>query len=334
MKNKIKRISVIGDGGWGTTLATYLAKKGYPVSLWGAFPDNVQAMAKNRFNTKFLPGVALPDGVSPTDNIKFAVSLADLIVLAVPSQYLRAVLKRFRGVSLEKRFFLSVIKGIETRTLMRMSQVIHQELGPVPLAVLSGPNIAMEVAQGIPSTSVIASHNSPLTRSLQEIFNSPTFRIYRNSDMVGVELGGSLKNIIAIASGVCEGLGFGTNTRAAILTRGIAEMARLGKALGGKISTFSGLAGLGDLITTCSSQQSRNRYVGEQLGKGKTISVITASMNNRVAEGVETTQAVYKLSHRAGVAMPIATEVYNIIYRDKSPQQAVRDLMTRKLKAE
>jgi glycerol-3-phosphate dehydrogenase (NAD(P)+) len=334
MNIRINRISIIGDGGWGTTLAVHLAKKGLPVCLWGAFTDNIAAIKKDRVNQKFLPGVLLPLNVQATADLELAVNNGELIVLAVPSQYLTEVLKKIRQFPLDNKVFLSVIKGLDTKSLLRMSQIIHRELGPVHLAVLSGPNIAAEVARGIPSTAVIASSNGRLAKTLQEIFNSDYFRVYRNTDIVGVELGGSLKNVIALACGVCDGLGFGANTKAAILTRGLVEMARLGKAMGGKTQTFSGLAGLGDMVTTCNSSQSRNRYVGEQLGQGKTWAEIIPAMNNRVAEGVETVKAVMKLSRKFKIPMPIATEVYNIIYKNKPAHTAVAALMHRKTKAE
>ena len=324
---------MIGDGSWGTTLAVYLARKGYHVTLWGPFADYIRRVKQNRINAKFLPGIKIPPSVIITPNLTEAVRPADLIVLAVPSKYIRRVLKKLSQEKLNRKIFLSVIKGIEYKTSARMSQVIQRELGRVPLAVLSGPTIAREVALGIPSSAVIASANLRLAKKLQHVFNSPHFRIYTNSDVVGLELGGSLKNIIAIACGVCDGLGFGTNAKAAILSRGLAEIVRLGQALGAKASTFSGLAGLGDLVTTCISSQSRNRYVGEQLGRGKTIRSILDSMD-MVAEGVETVKAAVRLSKKYRISMPITTEVYRIIYQAKKPQNAVQDLMTRRLKSE
>jgi len=333
MSKHIHRIAVIGDGGWGTTLAVYLCRRKYAVTLWGAFPENIRRIRKTRFNNRFLPGIRVPKEVQLTSDLNDALKGADLILLAVPSQYLRKILKKIKPTPHRDKLFLSVVKGIENRTLLRVSQVIHQELGPVHLAVLSGPTIAMEVAQGIPSTAVIASGNMRTAKFLQKIFNSGTFRIYTNSDLVGLELGGSLKNIIAIACGVCDGLGYGTNAKAAILTRGLVEMARLGAAMGAKQNTFAGLAGLGDLVTTCVSPQSRNRSVGEQLGKGRSMKTILSSMN-AVAEGVETVKAVQKLSKRYSVSMPITQEVYNIIWKGKKPLRAVSDLMRREMKQE
>lgn len=329
----LQTIAIIGDGGWGTTLAVHLARKKKQVILWGAFPDYIREVQRTRINKKFLPGIKLPKTILLTSQIAQAVGPADLIVLATPSQYLRNVLKKFKTLDFSEKIVLSVIKGIDPKSLERMSQIIHAELGKVHLAVLSGPTIALEVAKGIPSTAVIACHNRTIAQNLQMLFNSESFRIYTNSDVIGVELGGSIKNIIALACGVCDGLGGGSNTKAAILTRGLAEMARLGTALGAKTQTFFGLTGLGDLVTTCVSPNSRNRFVGEQLGKGKSIAQITGSMN-MVAEGVETVKAVYRLSQKLKIPMPITTEVYNILYKKKKPRQAVEELMKRKAREE
>ena len=238
-----------------------------------------------------------------------------------------------KSFNLKNKIILSVVKGIETKTLLRVSQVINDVLGNVNLAVLSGPTIAGEVVKGIPTTAVIAGKNSKTTKILQEIFNSETFRIYTNTDLIGVEIGGSLKNVIAISCGVCDGLGYGTNTKAAIVTRGLAEMSRLGTSLGAKPKTFAGLTGLGDLITTCFSPQSRHRTVGVQLGKGLALKTILGNMN-MVAEGVETAKAAYALSRKHKIPMPITSEVYNILFKGKSAEAAVTDLMTRKTKAE
>ncbi len=330
---KHQNVSILGDGSWGTTLAVYLDRKGYTVTLWSAFEENAREINQARMNTKFLPGIMIPASIVVTADIEQAIASSSLIVLAVPSQYLSSVLKGFPASACANKTYLSVIKGIDTQNLLRMSQVITQHLGHVDLAVLSGPTIAREVAEGLPTTAVIASKQIRTAKELQKIFHSENFRIYTNNDVIGLEIGGSLKNIIAIACGVCDGLGFGTNTLAAILTRGLVEMARLGKAMGAKQKTFSGLTGLGDLVTTCVSPQSRNRFVGRELGKGKSIQQILSSMN-MVAEGVETVKAVHKLRQKLDVSMPISEEVYKIIYEGKDPRKAVNDLMTRKLKAE
>lgn len=333
MKANIHHIAILGDGGWGTTLAIQLSKKNFSITLWGAFKKNIDILKKTRVNSKFLPGIKIPSDIKLTENLATAVQIADLIILAIPSQYLGNILKQIKTLNYQKKIFLSVIKGIDNKTLLRMSQMIIKHLGHVELAVLSGPTIAREVALGIPSTAVIAAKNLKIAKALQKILNSENFRIYTNPDIVGLELGGSLKNVIAIACGVCDGLGFGSNTKAALLTRGLVEIARLGHAMGAKTKTFAGLAGLGDLVTTCISPQSRNRYVGEQLGKGRAIKKILSSMD-MVAEGVATVKAVYQLSQKHKIDMPITKEVYNIIYKDKNPLKAVNDLMRRKTKSE
>lgn len=263
-------IAVLGDGGWGTTLAILLANKGYQTTIWSAFKDYASILDKKRVNDKFLRGIKIPHSIKITADIEVAVKDANLIVLAIPSQYLRSVLKQLKKQAVSKSaIYLSAAKGIEIGSLLRMSEVIHDELGPVNMAVLSGPTIAHEVAIGIPSTAVIASHSQGIRKHLQDIFTTERFRIYTSDDVAGVELGGSLKNVIAIACGISDGLGFGSNTKAALLSRGLAEIARLGSSQGAKIKTFSGISGLGDLVTTCISPYSRNRFVGEQIGKGK-----------------------------------------------------------------
>jgi glycerol-3-phosphate dehydrogenase (NAD(P)+) len=257
-----------------------------------------------------------------------------LIILAVPSQYLRQTLKKIRRFNpYNEGLYLSVTKGIEIGTLKRMSEVVHDVLGRVRLAVLSGPTIAHEVAYGVPTTAVIASHDEKIRRFLQSVFMTERFRIYTNSDVIGVELGGSLKNIIAIACGASDGLGFGTNTKAALLSRGLVEISRLGQAMGAEKNTFAGISGLGDLVTTCISPYSRNRFVGEQIGKGKSLKQIKKSMQ-MVAEGVPTTKSAYTLSLKHKVPMPIIKEVYLVLYKNKSPLKAVRDLMTRERREE
>lgn len=335
MKKDDLKIGVIGDGGWGTTLAIHLAQKKYPVLLWGAFPEYVREVARTRINEKFLPGIKIPSNVFLSEDLAQTLRESDLIVFAVPSKYTGSVLASIKKLKIDfsKKIFLSVTKGIDTTYLLRISQLVEKFLGNVPFAVLSGPTIAMEVAKGIPSSAVIACRNQKTASKLQSIFNSDTFRIYTNNDVAGVEIGGSIKNIIAIACGVCDGLGYGTNTKAALLTRGLAEMARLGKRLGAKAETFAGLSGLGDLVTTCFNERSRNRTVGEQLGQGKAIKSILSS-TEMVAEGVETVHATYHLSRKLGVSMPITEEIYKIIYARKKASRAVSDLMRRKVKAE
>lgn len=332
--NKKIKIGVLGDGGWGTTLSVLLSNKGYSVTLWGAFSKNIADIEKNRENKKFLPGIKLSEKIKVTDDLSTAVKDKELIVLAVPSQHIRAVLKKVKLAGYRRNaLYLSVTKGIEIKSSMRISEVIHNELGNIKLAVLSGPTIAYEVAQGIPTVAVVASHSLKVRKAIQDIFMTDRFRIYTNDDMVGVELGGSLKNVIAIACGACDGLGFGTNTKAALLSRGLAEISRLGYAMGAKIKTFSGISGLGDLVTTCISLHSRNRFVGEELGKGKSLKQIISHQRG-LAEGVPTAKSAYSLSLKYGVDMPITKEVYNVIYKNKPIVKAFRDLMARGKKEE
>lgn len=327
-------VAVLGDGGWGTTLAILLERKGFAVTLWGAFGDYSALMARTRRNPKFLPGVRIPGGIEITSELKKALAGKDLIVLAVPSQYLRGVLKKTAAAGYPRQaVFLSVAKGIEIGTLKRMSEVVRDELGAVKFAVLSGPTIAHEVSGGVPSVAVAASTSPKVAGYIQDVFMSGRFRIYTNKDVAGVELGGSLKNIIAIACGISDGLGFGTNTKAAILSRGLAEISRLGQAMGAKTSTFSGISGLGDLVTTCVSPFSRNRFVGQQLGKGCKPKVVQSKMQ-MVAEGVPTAKSAYALAKIYKVDMPITREVYLVLYKNKPALAAFGDLMRRKKKQE
>jgi glycerol-3-phosphate dehydrogenase (NAD(P)+) len=327
-------ISVLGDGGWGTTLAILLYRRGFRVTLWGAFADYVSYMRRKRVNSKFLPGVKIPTGIEITPDLESASGGKDLIIFAIPSQHMRKVLRKVKRCDYPREaVYLSVTKGIEIGTQKRMSEVIHDVLGNIKLAVLSGPTIAHEVVRGIPTTAVVASSDERIRKYLQGIFMSDRLRIYTNADVIGVELGGSLKNIIAIACGASDGLGFGTNTKAAILSRGLAEISRLGYAMGANVSTFSGITGLGDLVTTCISPYSRNRFIGEQIGKGKSLRQIESHMQ-MVAEGVPTTKSAYSLSLQYKVEMPITREIYLVLYKNKSPLKAVNDLMTRRKREE
>jgi glycerol-3-phosphate dehydrogenase (NAD(P)+) len=328
-------IAILGDGGWGTALAILLHTKGFRIALWSPFPDYAVYLDKKRINPKFLAGINIPKGIEITPNLQDAVKDKKIIILATPSIYLRSVLKKYKNVKNTDngQIYLSVIKGIENVSLKRMSEVIHEELGNIKLAVLSGPTIALEVARGIPAAAVVASYDARLRNYLQNIFMADCFRIYTNTDVIGVELGGSLKNIIAIACGISDGLGFGTNTKAALLARGLAEISRLGQAMGARVKTFSGISGLGDLVTTCISPHSRNRFVGEQIGRGKSLTQIKSRMQ-MVAEGLTTAKSAYRLSVKYKVDMPITREVYHIIYKNKSPRRAVKNLMTRQKKEE
>lgn len=331
---KIKKISIIGDGGWGTALAVHLSRKGYRVVLWGAFPEYVAKVAKTRLNEKFLPGVKIPSDVMLTSDLAQAVEPADLIVFAVPSQFAHRVIERMKDFSWSKKIFLSVTKGFDTDRLWRISEMVEHLLGPsVRFAVLSGPTIAREMANGIPTTAVVACKNLKTAQAIQNVFHSEGFRIYASSDVAGLEIGGSIKNVIALACGICDGLGFGTNTKAAIVTRGLFEISRLGKIYGAKPQTFAGLSGLGDLITTCFNETSRNRSVGQMLGEGRTLKQILSGMS-MVAEGVETVKAAHRLARKHKIEMPITEEIFKILYKRKSASKAVKDLMSRKAKAE
>ena len=329
----IKNIAIIGDGGWGTTLAIHLNKKGYKIKLWGPFKTYVEYLNKKRFNVKFLTGIKIPNEIFISNNLELVLKDADLIILATPSQYLRKILIKLKKYKISKKIFLSVVKGIEATTLKRMSELVYEVLGKVKLAVLSGPTIAREVANSLPTTAVVASEDLRIAKNLQDVLISDRFRVYTNKDIIGVELGGSLKNIVAIACGISDGLKFGTNTKAAILSRGLVEMSRLGVILGANTNTFSGISGLGDLVTTCISPFSRNRFVGEQIGKGKKTKDILKKME-MVAEGIPTAKAVFLLSQKYKVDMPIAKEIYQVLYKNKSPIKAVNDLMLRKKKDE
>ncbi len=329
----MEKIAILGDGGWGTTLAIHLKKKGFRVTLWSAFKDYAEYLKRKRVNSKFLPGIAIARDIEITANLKAAVSGAEIIVLAIPSQYLRRVLKKLKKLEISRSLFVNVAKGIETVSLKRMSEVVKEELGAVKQASLSGPTIAREVALGIPTAAVISAKDAKVAKYLQQIFNSGRFRVYTNSDLAGVELGGSLKNVIAIACGISDGLGFGTNTKAALLSRGLAEMTRLGKKMGAQEKTFFGISGLGDLATTCISRFSRNRFLGEEIGKGKSVRSVIQKMQ-MIAEGYPTAKSVYKLSRKFKVEMPITKEIYCVLYKNKNPLKAVNDLMNRSMKEE
>ncbi|PIQ82694.1 MAG: glycerol-3-phosphate dehydrogenase [Candidatus Omnitrophica bacterium CG11_big_fil_rev_8_21_14_0_20_64_10] len=328
-----RRITVLGDGGWGTCLSLLLSQKGHSVTLWGAFPEQIEAVRRSRENEKFLPGVHLPDDLKLTADWEEGLRGAEVIVVAVPSRYLSEVLKRAKPGAWDAATVVSVVKGVEPDSLLRMSELIRQAVEVKKLAVLSGPTIAYEVARGVPTTAVAASADPALARETQELFTTERFRIYTSADVAGVELGGALKNVIAIACGISDGMGFGSNSKAALVTRGIVEMARLGVALGAKQETFWGLSGLGDLITTCFSLHSRNRMVGQRLGEGESLKEILGGMS-QVAEGVTTARSAHGLAKKHGVEMPITESVYRILHEGKPPLEVVRDLMGRQPKPE
>lgn len=328
-------ISVIGAGGWGTALAVVLHQNGHRVALWGRDPSLVTRIAERRLNADYLPGVHIPESIVITSDLTASVNAAELAVLATPSHAMRNTCKKlpYATHNPQSTILVSVAKGIENDTGLRMSEVIGAEIPGARVATLSGPSHAEEVARGIPTAIVAASLDADAAAQTQRAFMNERFRVYTSHDLIGVELGGSLKNIIALAAGVCDGLGLGDNSKAALITRGLAEMSRLGVAIGAQRETFSGLSGLGDLVVTCTSRHSRNRSVGERLGKGEKLADILASME-MVAEGVRTTKSAHALARKRGVDTPIIDEMFAILYRDKSPKQAVKDLMTRDARPE
>ena len=332
-KSVTKKITVIGNGGWGTTLAILLHKKGYEVTLWGADASYTGFLKEKRENIKYLKGIPIPSGIGITSDISDKLVDAQLLVSAVPTPYLRSVLIKFKDILTNEIPIVSVTKGIENDTLMRPSEVITNVLGNHPISVLLGPSHAEEVARGLPTTVVASSKDYNLAQIVQEIFTTDRLRVYTNPDMIGVELGAAMKNVIALASGICDGLKFGDNSKAALITRGLTEISRLGVAMGAQRSTFSGLTGLGDLITTCISPYGRNRWVGEQIGKGRKLQEILENMA-QIAEGVWTTKSVMALSNKFKVEMPIAKEIYNILFTNKNPLEAVSTLMMRTPKSE
>lgn len=328
-------IGVIGAGSWGTTLALLLNENGHRVTLWEFRPEVAEEMDRRRENFEFLPGIKLPDNIKITSDLQKAVSGMDIILIAVPSHILRSVIARAPGNLTGEALIISATKGLETDSLKRMSEVLA-EVWNLPLeriAVLSGPSLSREVIDGVPTTVVIASWLLANAEWAQRIFAAPLFRVYASDDVVGVELGGALKNVIAIAAGISDGLGFGDNAKGALLTRGLSEIARLGIQMGGKPQTFMGLSGMGDLITTCVSNLSRNHQVGYQIGKGMKLRQILDEML-MVAEGVNTTTAALRLSKKYGLQMPIVEVVNQILFEDKDPKQAVGELMLRRLKVE
>lgn len=328
-----RKIAIIGDGGWGTAIGLLLAGNGHKVTIWGPFKDYIEKVAASRENMNFLPGVTLPPELLWTADREQAVAGADIIVLAVPTKYYRSVLESFASLIQPHSRIVSLSKGLDQQTHKRMTEVAAEVLNHAVIAALSGPSHAEEVARRIPTAVVIASRNKEHSDELQKVFTSDRFRVYTSDDVKGVEYGGALKNVIAVAVGMSDGIGFGDNTRAALITRGLVEITRLGSALGAKQSTFAGLSGMGDLIVTCTSRHSRNRSVGERLGKGETIEHIMGDMK-QVAEGVWNCAIVRELARKLKVEVPITEEVYAIVHKGKKPQSALATLMTRDLKPE
>ena len=329
-----QQAAIIGDGAMGTLCALLLASKKTRTRMWSAFEEHATEMQRTRENKRFLAGVRLPEGLRVSTDAAEVTAGADLVVIAVPSRYLRPVLERVGEALPAEATYVSVVKGIEAGTLLRPSEVVGEVVGRRRLAALSGPCLSREVAEGLPATVVVASEEEGAALAAQEALSTPWFRVYTSDDVAGVELGGALKNVIAIAAGICDGLELGSNAKAALVTRGLVEMTRLGVALGAKRETFAGLAGLGDLVTTCTSRLSRNHHVGEEIGRGRLLDDILAEMGLVEAEGVRTTASVVALADRHGVEMPITQEVNAVLFRGKPAPDALSDLMSRRPKPE
>ena len=327
------KITVIGDGGWGTANAMLLAGYGHDVTLWGAFPEYIEEMKRTRRNEKFLKGVELPANLNLESDRAKAVAGAEVVVLAPPSKYFTSVVEGFRGLITKEMLVVSITKGLCEKTNRRMTDLGAEILGTGPIVALAGPTHAEEVSRGVPTAIVAACEDAAKAKRVQEIWSGPKFRVYTSSDPVGVEIGGAVKNVLAISVGCSDGMGFGDNTRAALITRGLVEMKRFVLAYGGLEETLNGLAGIGDLIVTCTSVHSRNHSVGERLGKGEKIDAILGSMQ-MVAEGVWNSKVVHEIAKKLGVEMPICEMVYAICYKGLSAADAAKAVMERKLKSE
>lgn len=329
------KISVLGAGSWGTALAIILNNNGHDVTLWEYKKEYVKGIIKHKENRVFLPGIKIPQDILVTNSLEKASDNQHMIVIAIPTQFVRDVLQKMKKISFDNTTFVSVAKGIEKETLVTVNKIIEDELQieSKNIAVLSGPSHAEEVSRKIPTAVVAASSDLNTAKDVQAAFMTSYFRVYSSIDINGVELGGALKNVIAIGAGIIDGAKFGDNTKAAIMTRGIAEITRLGIELGAMPETFSGLSGMGDLIVTCMSKHSRNRYVGEQIGMGKKLPEVLKSMK-MVAEGVETSRSVHQLAAKHHIDVPIANAVYNILFEEKDPIKVTYELMSRGMKAE
>ncbi|NLT96063.1 MAG: NAD(P)H-dependent glycerol-3-phosphate dehydrogenase [Clostridia bacterium] len=326
----MKKVAILGAGSWGTALAVVLAKKGINVNLWCRDVEQGLQLNKIRENLRYLPGVLLPQNINVVSDLQEAVENLDYVVMAIPTHGIREVLQKLALLMKPTSIVVNTAKGIEPETLMRLSQVFEDEIPGISqrFCVLSGPSHAEEVSRDMPTTVVAASVKREVAETVQDLFITPKFRVYTNPDVVGVEIGGALKNVIALATGISDGLGFGDNTKAALITRGMTEIARLGVKMGADPLTFAGLTGIGDLVVTCTSMHSRNRRAGIALGQGKKLEEVLKEMG-MVVEGVRTTKAIQKLGEKYEVDLPISTEVYNILFNGNNPQEAVVNLMTR-----
>lgn len=340
MKNTINidrtRIGVVGAGSWGTAITDLLASRGFQVHLWVFEKDVRMQIQEERENKVFLPGFQLSRNIIPSNDLAEVVSDKDVLVLVVPSHLMRDVTLNMRQMISEKTIIVSASKGIENESLLTMTGVLRETLPQIPdqnVTVLSGPSFAKEVARKVPTAVAVGGIEPDIATYVQYVFSTPYFRVYTNNDRIGLELGGAVKNVIAIAAGIVDGMGLGLNSRAAMITRGLAEIRRLGLQLGAKYNTFAGLSGVGDLILTCTGDLSRNHAVGKKIGEGKTLSEILSEMR-MVAEGVKTAKSVYNLARKLGVEVPICNEVYRVLYDEFPPEEAVYRLMTRELKSE
>lgn len=324
----MENISIIGAGSWGTAIAILLAKKGHNVSIWDRNDGLLSDIEKTRENIRYLPGVIIPQNVKVFSNTQDCIRGADIIIVGVPSHVVRDVVRSIKCGVDKRQKILSIAKGIENGTYLRMSQVIEEELPENDVCVLSGPSHAEEVSKDVPTTVVVSSKKRKVAEYIQDVFMTPKFRVYTNPDIIGVELGGAIKNIIALAAGISDGLGYGDNTKAALMTRGIMEMSRLGVAMGADTYTFAGLSGIGDLIVTCTSMHSRNRRAGILIGQGKSVDEAVNEVK-MVVEGIKTTKAAYELSKKFNVEMPITEKLYEVLFEGKDPKYAVPELMMR-----
>lgn len=326
--SELYKIAVIGAGSWGTANAISLAKKGMKVKLWVRNQELLSAIKDGRENVTYLPGISLPENIEVSNDIEYCCKGSDIIVLGTPSHAIRETVGKIKRYSDKEQIIVSLAKGIENDTLYRMSEIIEEYLPYNAVAVLSGPNHAEEVARDIPTATVVSSKYRKTAEFVQDVFMTPRLRVYTNPDIIGVELGGALKNVIALGAGITDGLGFGDNTKSALMTRGIVEMARIGVALGARQNTFSGLSGVGDLIVTCTSMHSRNRRAGIAIGQGKTLEEVLTS-TKMVVEGVRTTKSAYKLAKKTGIEMPITEEIYRVLFEGADVKKSVINLMLR-----
>ncbi len=332
----MSKISILGAGAWGIAVCSLLSENGHRLTLWEPDPERAGHLHTEREDLTRLPNVVIPYDVQIVSRLEKAVSSAEMIALAIPSHVIRETARKIGKLNVEAKVILNLAKGIENESLCRMSEVLKQELPQSlhgKICTLSGPSFAIEVAHKISTTVVVAGFKEEVTKQVRAAFMNQYFRVYTSPDIIGVELGGSLKNVIAIGSGICDGLGMGDNTRGALITRGLAEMMRLAEKLGAEARTLAGLSGMGDLIATCTSRHSRNRFVGEEIAKGKNLNDVLKSMV-MVAEGVKTTRSAFQLAQKYNMEMPITEQVYKILFEKKDPKQAVKDLMTREPKPE